>query len=458
VTHLVTVDVRTPNTLSSHAFMSIYFIMIRLAYHESVQLGHELSKRIHEDPSRRKDDGDGGGDSSGDEEFETEAKEGQKKKKASDRAAREMLSVLEGAEDEPEAQGKYKKLFEMDFMKRATDQKKEKSREEAQNILRELQDMESYNSSGDEDGDAETRPEKVLDAKSSKGVIAAAMKKEADSEALVAARAEIARQMGSGSLTLRTGSKKVSVSGPISINTDDKSTKKKGKNAAADNSTGVRWLSETEEDVADITAAASTEDNSNPWLAAPTLGRKRDSNGLHTNITVASGRSKGEGAEKLYVTVADIGNTINTSKNAAKKNKGQDVKQSKQTGEAALLSVSTDGAKRPASTTLESKNSMKKAKVEGSSSSGKGNSDTSLTAAKAVVTPAPTASDSAAGMSAKFKERKPLLLQRSQVNSPFSLLLSSSGHLFSSRTSSSSNSLIARYFLCSIPTHRTVLP
>jgi Utp14 protein len=389
--------------------MSIYFIIIRLAYHESVQLGHELSKRIHEDPSRRKDDGEGGGDSSGDEGFETEAKEGQKKKKASDRAAREMLSVLEGAEDEPEAQGKYKKLFEMDFMKRATDQKKEKSREEAQNILRELQDMESYNSSGDEEGDTETRPEKVLDAKSSKGVIAAAMKKEADSEALVAARAEMARQMGTGSLTLRTSSKKVSVSGPISVNTDDKSTKKKGKNAAADNSTGVRWLSETEEDVADITAAASTEDNSNPWLAAPTLGKKRDSNGLHTNITVASGRSKGEGVEKFYVTVADIGSTSNTSKNSAKKNKG------KQTGEAVALSSSADGAKRPASTTLESKNSMKKAKVEGSSSSGKGNSDMSLTAAKAVATPAPAASDSAAGMSTKFKERKPLLLQRSQV-------------------------------------------
>ena len=431
MTHLVAVDVRTPNTPSSHAFMSIYFIIIRLAYHESVQLGHELSKRIHEDPSRRKDDGEGGGDSSGDEEFETEAKEGQKKKKASDRAAREMLSVLEGAEDEPEAQGKYKKLFEMDFMKRATDQKKEKSREEAQNILRELQDMESYNSSGGEDEDTEAKPERVLDAKSSKGVIAAAMKKEADSEALVAARAEMARQMGSGSLTLLTGSKKVSVSGPISINNDDKSMKKKAKNAAADNSTGVRWLSETEDDVADITAAASTEDNSNPWLAAPTLCRKRDSNGLHTNITVASGRSKGEGAEKLYVTVADIGSTTNSSKNAAKKNKG------KQAGEAAALSINSDGAKGPASTTLESKNSMKKAKVEGSSSSGKGNSDMSLTAAKAVATPAPATSDSSAGMSAKFKERKPLLLQRSQVilsTLPFFL---SWEHFFSIRSSAS---------------------
>lgn len=421
--------------------MSIYFTIISLAYHESVQLGHELSKRIHEDPSRRKDDGEGGGDSSGDEEFETEAKEGQKKKKASDRAAREMLSVLEGAEDEPDAQGKYKKLFEMDFMKRATDQKKEKSREEAQNILRELQDMESYNSSGDEEGDTEARPEKILDDKSSKGVIAAAMKKEANSEALIAARAEMARQMGSGSLTLRTGSKKVSVSGPISINTDDKSMKKKGKSAAADNSTGARWLSETEEDVADISAAASTEDNSNPWLAAPTLGKKRDSNGLHTNNTVASGRSKGVSAEKLYVTVADIGSTSNSSKNAAKKNKGQDVKQSKQTGEAVALTVSADGAKRPANATLESKNSMKKAKVEGSSSSGKGNSDLSLTAAKAVATPAPATSNSAAAMSPKFKERKPLLLQRSQVNIIYSSFLLIVGTFLFLQILSFSNSL-----------------
>ena len=409
-----------------HVCMPIH-TSIRLAYHESVQLGHELSKRINEDPSRRQGEEEGGGDSSGDEEFETEAKEGQRKKKVSDRAAREMLSVLEGVEDEPEAQGKYKKLFEMDFMKRATDQKKEKSREEAQSILRELQDMESYNSSGDEEGGTETRADKQFDEESAKTVIQAAMKKDADSDALVAARAEMARQMGSGSLTLRPGSKKVSVLGPISIHVDEKSSKKKVMSASADNRSGARWVSEAEEDVADISAAASTEENSNPWLAAPTTGKKRDSNGLHTKVTVALGISKGEGVEKLYVTVADTSSTVNVTKNAAKKMKGQDGKQSKQIVEVLAPSGSTDGAKRPANSTLESRSSMKKAKIEGSSSSGKGSSDLSLTVAKACITSVPAstsaanaASDSSSAVASKFKERKPLLLQRSQVTSVFS--------------------------------------
>ena len=396
---------------------------IRLAYHESVQLGHELSKRINEDPSRRQEGDEGGRDSSGDEEFETETKGVQKKKKASDRAAREMLSVLEGVEDEPEAQGKYKKLFEMDFMKRATDQKKEKSREEAQSILRELQDLESYDSSGDEEGGASARPDKEYDAKSAKTVIAAAMKKEADSEALVAARAEMARQMGSGSLTLRMGSKKVSVSGPISI-ADEKLSKKR----TADYGTGARWVSEADEDVADPPAAASTEENSNPWLAAPTLSKKRDSSGLHSKTTVVFGKTKGEGAEKLYVTVADLSSTANASKNALKKNKGHDGKQLKQVAEDFMPSSITDGAKRPASTILESKKSMKKVKVEGSSSSGKGSSDLNLTAAKTSITSntatssVTAASETSAAMASKFKERKPLLLQRSQVTLVFCFL------------------------------------
>lgn len=404
--------------------------IIRLAYHESVQLGHELSKRINEDPSRRQEEDEGGRDSSGDEEFETETKEFQKKKKkASDRAAREMSSVLEGVEDEPEAQGKYKKLFEMDFMKRATDQKKEKSREEAQSILRELQDLESYDSSSDEEGGASARPDKEYDAKSAKTVIAAAMKKAADSEALVAARAEMARQMGSGSLTLRLGSKKVSVSGPISIITDEKLSKRK---ATADYGTCARWVSEADEDVVEAPAAASTEENSNPWLAAPSLSKKRDSSGLHSKTTVVSGKTNGDGAEKLYVTVADLSSSSNASKNALKKNKGQDGKQSNQVAEDFMQSVIIDGAKRPASTILESKKSMKKVKVEGSSSSGKGSSNLNLTAVKTSITSntasssATAASESSGAMASKFKERKPLLLQRSQVTPGFSFISSTS--------------------------------
>ena len=349
----------------------------RMAYHESVQLGHELSKRISEDPSsarRRGQEEDD--DSSGDEGFLTETGE---KQKASDRAAKEMLSVLEGAEDEPEAQGKYKKLFEMDFMKRASDQKKEKSREEAQNILREIQDMERDDESDDDD----VAPNTVKGVKDVK---------EKDSSALIAARAEMKKQFdqsGGMSMALKAGSKRITVSGPISV---------KGSSAAGKKSAegGPRWVSEAEDAVTEIDVTPT--DELNPWLAAPSSGKKRDSSGLQ----VTHGKSSQKGAEKLYVTVADLAvpsvSSVAEASDKKGNTKGQSNKQSK---------PDVVGQKRPLAPSAADGNQKKnKTGAVAAVSTGASNSNPSSSAPAAVTTTA---------KGATTKERKPLLMQKSQV-------------------------------------------
>jgi hypothetical protein len=120
-----------------------------------------------------------------------------KKQKTSERAASEMMNVLEGAENEPEATGKYKKLFQMDFMKKASDQQKERAREEAQSMLREIEDMEGDGSGSDND-DKKTVPVK-------------------DKAALLAAKEEMKKLLSQG-MSLKGGAnKRLTVSGPISI-------------------------------------------------------------------------------------------------------------------------------------------------------------------------------------------------------------------------------------------------
>ena len=65
------------------------------------------------------------------------------------KAAKALANVLqEDDEDAPVIDGKYKKLFEMDFMRRATEQKQKKAEDEAKSILRELQEID-----GDSDED-----------------------------------------------------------------------------------------------------------------------------------------------------------------------------------------------------------------------------------------------------------------------------------------------------------------
>ena len=319
-----------------------------MAYHESVQLGQELSKRINDDPTSKSKADD---DSSDDEnEFQTETG---KRQKTSGRAAKEMLSVLEGAEDEPEATGKYKKLFEMDFMKRASADKKERAREEAQNILREIENME---------GDSDEEADKVGDI---------GKKSEKDIAALKAAREQMKSQLGQSSsgMSLKGTTKKISVSGPISVQSETSSKARKG----AESDT-VRWIQETEEVVSGAVPVDTMTDN--PWLSAPVSGKKRDSTGQKVNhikssVEVASVVVVGQ-KRAAQGSVSSSGNTEKKSRIGGA------------TSVAAAVAVSVSG--HLPSTTV-----------------------TATTTTTAVTVPV------VAAKAVASKERKPLLMQKSQV-------------------------------------------
>lgn len=137
---------------------------MREAYNETLQLGNELREKVHEDINAREgDDSDHGSvDSLSDDNEEEE--DGEKKSKSRVSVAFKASKALRQAgildpsqsEIDPEVQGKYKNLFNMDFMKRAQAEQKEKAHEEAMSVLREIEDMErgdggKYGDSDDED-------------------------------------------------------------------------------------------------------------------------------------------------------------------------------------------------------------------------------------------------------------------------------------------------------------------
>jgi hypothetical protein len=94
-------------------------MLFRQAYHESIQLGHELAKKVNEVD-------------------ESDAME-------EDERLDDVLN-----ESAPQADGRYKKLLDMGFMKRAADQQRERAREEAQGVLRELRAMEADSDDDDD--------------------------------------------------------------------------------------------------------------------------------------------------------------------------------------------------------------------------------------------------------------------------------------------------------------------
>jgi hypothetical protein len=126
----------------------------REAYHESVILGQELSLKMNEDVSGNAANNQDGASDYEDEDEEQEGGKG-KKRGTSTRAAQALHRELEGGGDggEGPTSGRYKKLFEMDFMKRAVEQQKEKAREEAQSILKEIEEMEGPGADSDDDED-----------------------------------------------------------------------------------------------------------------------------------------------------------------------------------------------------------------------------------------------------------------------------------------------------------------
>lgn len=98
---------------------------LRDAYHESVRLGQELTKKMRERVGEI--DSDKLDDSIGDMNSAS--------------AKAELKKIFD--EENGEVDGKYKKLFEMDFMKKATEQQKIRAREEAQLVLQEIEALEA---------------------------------------------------------------------------------------------------------------------------------------------------------------------------------------------------------------------------------------------------------------------------------------------------------------------------
>lgn len=142
---------------------------LRDAYHESVRMGHDLTRKMDEDVGAgdaSDDDGDAGGVYEDDEEDHGRATSNGGKAVAR-RAKRDLEALLSGDSAHAAAaaavSGKYKKLFEMDFMKKAVDAQHERAREEAKEVLKELATLEGSelhsrfaDESGDEDDHAQT--------------------------------------------------------------------------------------------------------------------------------------------------------------------------------------------------------------------------------------------------------------------------------------------------------------
>ncbi len=156
---------------------------MREAFNETVDMGKEMMAKIQEDPFAKPGDGESdGGYSDSDEEGSAGGKSTASKVA---RALRKKGILEDGQEDDaPEVKGKYKKLFEMDFMKKAKNQQRERARVEAQNVLAEIERMEAGSDSDDSDEDAQGAGEKG--------------KQPVDAKALEAAKKDMAQQLKSG--------------------------------------------------------------------------------------------------------------------------------------------------------------------------------------------------------------------------------------------------------------------
>jgi U3 small nucleolar RNA-associated protein 14 len=110
---------------------------LRDAYHESVRMGHELTSKMKEAENVSEN-----------EQF---SENEENVESITDRTKSELASALQDLESSTVPRdGKYKKLFEMDFMKKATRNQRQKIMEEAAEALREISQL-TNDCSGEED-------------------------------------------------------------------------------------------------------------------------------------------------------------------------------------------------------------------------------------------------------------------------------------------------------------------
>ena len=327
---------------------------MREAYNESVLLGNELSARIHEDVS--KEAGSSESEDSGSDD------EAGKKKKIAARASKALraagvlgsssggASGEGGDSEEPQVTGKYKKLFEMDFMKKAKEQQKERAREEAQSVLREIEEMEGRNESDDSEDD---------------GSNSARVRKASNRTAPDAAAVAAAKQAMEG---LFQSSNSMSLKGrKVTFTSDDPVLPAAAASGAAANGKMNKKAKARQAAEEAAAAAGGAAIESNPWLAGPATGNKRKSNeredGVHAaldGLIGAGGSSSGSGSGSGKRGMVDA-----SAKASAKKQK-KEAAATTAASYAAVAGADGAAAKAPESISTEVK-AEKKALLEGKS-------------------------------------------------------------------------------------------
>ena len=162
---------------------------LRAAYNESVKHGHELTSKMEEVPHSKRSQNDQ--DDDGDADWSDE----ENSDKTSAMATKKLSALFDPSNNDDEEEenggegtydGKYKKIFEMDFMKKAVEHQRTKAKMEAQDILKELRQMEMDEAEGgdvfadDTRAETETEGGSAINSKENEQAIMAA-KKQVDS-------------------------------------------------------------------------------------------------------------------------------------------------------------------------------------------------------------------------------------------------------------------------------------
>jgi U3 small nucleolar RNA-associated protein 14 len=134
---------------------------IREAYHEAVQLGRDLLAKHDEVDANDDPDADLDNDKDGDENFSSNDDDDGVTAKAA-AALKKIVQPKGSNSQQAPIDGKFQKLFNMDFMKKADKQQQLRLEEDAKNILRELENIESSSDVDDSDRDRDDDDEEDM--------------------------------------------------------------------------------------------------------------------------------------------------------------------------------------------------------------------------------------------------------------------------------------------------------
>ena len=277
-----------------------------------MQLGQELTQKMNEDLQ----DGEGDGGSGDDEEVDGDgmgaSSSSSGRRAVSNHASRAIASLLSenmnssssATEAAEVPEGRYKKLFEMDFMKRAAEQQREKAREDAQSILRELEQME------DEEGYASS------DAEGGGGEEAELQRPRISQQRMSQAKLEVKAMLGGGSSSSSGGSMTLNIGA---------ASRRKGKVLAGSidlggSSNNPSSSAASHDDETDAAMAEEEEqEEANPWLqpvastsSSSSSSKKRKASGTGVKASTSSSSNN----EEVFINTLEM-QSANASTTAA---------------------------------------------------------------------------------------------------------------------------------------------